>query len=226
MGTFTELHAMSKLKLADGSDRWPQLTAKMQELVEQQFISIRRDLKAYTLEKYDHRRSLLDWADCWHRALSRPNMAIRETELTQAARQSLQDLECEGLVDPKVESSSVSAVNVSKAVQISVTLSFTDDEGRYALARFIWSRKWNVSYRRGVDPSFQPAPNGATSTAGRLGRGALTTSAITNTRSLSSRNWKRELVRIRTWKARSLRCAPRSSVSTMYHAKSSLGRSW
>lgn len=159
MGTFTELHAMSKLKLADGSDRWPQLTAKMQELVEQQFISIRRDLKAYTLEKYDHRRSLLDWADCWHRALSRPNMAIRETELTQAARHSLQDLECEGLVDPKVESSSVSAVNVSKAVQISVTLSFTDDEGRYALARFIWSRKWNVSYRRGVDPSFQPAPN-------------------------------------------------------------------
>jgi hypothetical protein len=131
----------------------------MQELVEQQFISIRRDLKAYTLEKYDHRRSLPDWADCWHRALSRPNMAIRETELTQAARQSLQDLECEGLVDPKVESSSVSAVNVSKAVQISVTLSFTDDEGRYALARFIWSRKWNVSYRRGVDPSFQPAPN-------------------------------------------------------------------
>lgn len=150
---------MSKLKLANGSDRWPQLTAKMQELVEQQFTTIRRDLRAYKLENYDHRRSLLDWADCWHRALSRPNMAIRETELTEEARKSLEDLKCEGLVDPKIESSSVSAVNVSKAVQISVTLSFTDDEGRYALARFIWSRKWKVSYQQGADPSFKPVPN-------------------------------------------------------------------
>jgi hypothetical protein len=86
-------------------------------------------------------------------------MAICETELAQEARKSLQDLKCEGLVDPKIESLSVSAVSVSKAVQIAVTLSLKDDEGQYALARSIWSRKWKVSYRRGTDPSFKPAPN-------------------------------------------------------------------
>jgi hypothetical protein len=111
------------------------------------------------IENYDHRRSLLDWADCRHMALSRPNMAIRETELTHEARTRLKDLKCEGLVDPKIESLSVSAVSVSKAVQIAVTLSLKDDEGQCALARSIWSRKWKVSYRRGTDPSFKPAPN-------------------------------------------------------------------
>lgn len=153
------LHAKSKLERGDGTDRWPQLTAKMKELVERQFTDISRDLLAYAIERHDYRRSLRDWYHCWHRALSRPNMDIRERTLTQEAEKSLQDLECEGLVNPKIESSSVSVVNACKAVQIGVTLSFTDDKGGYALARFIWSRRWIGSYQQGDDP-FQKSLSG------------------------------------------------------------------
>jgi hypothetical protein len=86
-------------------------------------------------------------------------MAICETELTQEARKSLKDLKCEGLMDPNIESLSVSAVSVSKAVQIAVTLSLKDDEGQHALARFIWSRRWIGSYQQGDNP-FQKSPSG------------------------------------------------------------------
>jgi hypothetical protein len=40
-----------------------------------------------------------------------------------------------------------------------VTLSFTDDKGGYALARFIWSRRWIGSYQQGDDP-FQKSLSG------------------------------------------------------------------
>lgn len=152
-GTLKALHAKSKLEKADKTDRWPELTAKMKELVEQQFTNARRDVLAYELERYGSKLSLLDWADCWHRALSRSNMEVRERKLTQRAEESLQDLKHKMPVDAKIQSSSVSVVNVTKAVQISVTLSFEDEAGECALARFIWMRGWEGSSRGTMLPT-------------------------------------------------------------------------